>query len=168
MPSGQFPVILAGTDYTAALIQALGIIYMRKDADTPRSNTTTLAADTDLSFTGAANGIYHIVGWVAATGAAIGSGDLKAAWGTPAGASGIWTGLGYATSGTTVNLNAARALASTNPFGVNGATFSAAFIFASVTLTTGGTVSFQWAQNTSSATATTLKGGSWLAAVRSQ
>lgn len=167
MPNGQFPTVLAGQVITAALLQQMPLFYMRKDADTPRSNTTTVAADPDLQFTVVSGGIYHIFGWVTATGAAISAGDLKATVVGPTSSTGIWTMTGYLTSGTTFNLNATRNLASTNAVGVNGATFSSAFVFASVTAGSAGSIQFQWAQNSSNATATTLKAGSWLLALRS-
>lgn len=168
MPSGQFPVILAGMDYTADLIQSLALPWAWKAADLPRSNTTTLASDPDLSIAVAANAAYHVWGWVYATGAAISTADIKLAWSAPSGAAGAWDGLGYSTASTTVSLSSGAGLASSRSFGVNGANFSSVRIEAYVTTTTAGSLALQWAQNTSNATATTLKAGSRLIAVRVQ
>jgi hypothetical protein len=168
MPSSQFPVILAGTDYTAALIQSIVPWTAWKAADTPRSNTTTLANDPDLTVPVVANGSYLFLCLLFATGAAISTGDLKAAFAWPSGGSGKWGSAGFATGSAVPNWNAARTTTATSvPFGVNGAS-SSWMLLGGMLLNgaTPGSLTLQWAQNTSNATATTLQLGSGLLVVR--
>lgn len=169
MPNGQYPAILAGTDYTAGLIQSLAPIWAYKAADSPPATTTTLAADPDLTFPVAANAVYLVFGWVHATGAAIGTGDLKLTLSCPGAATAWWDGIGYSTASTTVALSAAKASGSSSSFGVNGSA-NPSSVRLEMYLSTGSasTLTLQWAENTTNATGTVLKAGSRLLAVRAQ
>jgi hypothetical protein len=168
MPQGQFPQILAGMDYTAALIQSIAPLSAWKAADLPRSNTTTVANDGDLLIPVVANGSYIFLAGLFATGAAISTGDIKVTFTWPSG-SGKWGSAGLATGSAVPNWNGARTSSGATPvgFGVNGASSSTAWIFGTLLNgATPGNLQLQWAQNTSNATATTLQAESFLAAIR--
>lgn len=167
MPQGQFPTVNAGTNYTASLIQSLAVIWARKDADTPRSNTVSPAADPDLLIPMVANGIYLIIGYLFATGASISTGDILANFTGPAGSVLSYTLSGWSTASTsTVTLSPARNSGNVAN-GVNGTTPSPVQVqaWAACGVTAGNFV-LNWSQNSSNATATTLKRGSWLIAIR--
>lgn len=168
MPSGQFPAVLAGTILSAALLQEIAPWTAWKSADTPRSNTTTLANDPDLSVPVVANGSYLFLCGLFAAGAAISTGDLKVTFTWPAGGNGKWWSAGFATASATPNFNVARtASGSTVAFGVNGASSSGAILLGSLLNgSTAGSLTLQWAQNTSNATATTLQANSGILVVR--
>lgn len=167
MPQGQFPTVNAGQDITALLLQLLALPWAYKAVDTPRSNTTTLAADPDLGIPMAAAGNYFFVGALYATGPAINTGDLSVAFTWPTGSAAWWATLGYNVSAATPNLNAVRtASGAPSGIGVNAAAGTLAIIVGRCQASTAGNFQLEWAQNTSNATATVLKGGSWLVAIR--
>lgn len=131
-----------------------------KTADTARSSVTATAADPDLTFSVAANSKYLIelviLGQTSATP------DFKYALTVPAGATmkGTWhyeddttsikgTGTGLPLTG---NI---QVTTSPTPFSVVSKIYL-------VTAGTAGTFSFDWAQNTSSGTATTVRAGSYI------
>jgi hypothetical protein len=171
MPQGQFPTILAGQDITALLLQLLALPTAWKAADTPRSNSATLAADSDLLVSMAANGNYFFAGVLFATGATIGTGDLSVAFTWPAGAAGAWSGWGFAqqTGTATASANAARsASGAAINFGI-GTTLTPVLLAGSVQNgATAGSLQLEWAQSISNSTATTLKARSALFAIRTQ
>jgi hypothetical protein len=167
MPQGQFPVILPGMDYAAALIQSLASITAYKAGDTSRSNTATPAADPDLTLPVAANATYLVFGYVFATGAAISTADIAITFTGPAGSAFHYTTLGYSTAAiATLAMSAARTSGNAAQ-GVNGSAASPILILAEITTSgTPGSFALNWAQNTPNATATVLKAGSRLAAIR--
>lgn len=168
MPQGQFPATLAGMAFTAAFIQQFAPITAWKAADTPRSNTVTLANDSDLLIPMVANGNYIFAAVLFATGPAIGTGDLSVAFTWPAGAACAWGSAGLNSASAVPNWNGARnTSASSVAFGVNGASLSWALIAGSCQ--NGGTVGnlqLEWSQNASNSTATTLKQRSGMFALR--
>lgn len=167
MPQGQFPVILAGADLTAALLQQLADVTAYKAADTSRSNTTTPTADPDLTIPVVANASYFVFGYVFATGAAISTADIAFTFTGPTGSTFHYTTLGYSTTAiTTLAMSAARTSGNAAQ-GVNGSAASPVLILAEITTSsTAGNFALNWAQSTSNATATVLKAGSRLAAIR--
>jgi hypothetical protein len=139
-----------------------------KDVDQSYSSDTTLNDDTVLKFTAEANSRYAVELFAVVSGVA--GGDVRIAWGVPSGASGTRSVFGPATSITnrnnaTVNLGAytfsgeiGYGLASAEP----GAPVSIQERFIITTSATGGTVVFRHAQNTSNATATIIRGSSYM------
>jgi hypothetical protein len=143
-----------------------------KGSDTSRASTTTVSADPDFVFGNASDivngGTYRITGYLVYTGAAIGTGDLKL---------GLYVTGGSVTAGSNwftfsaPTITSANNLQATAPtFGNNGAygtpntgnnvggPFMATFNVSSANTQ----ISLEWAQNTSNATATTIRAGSWM------
>jgi hypothetical protein len=158
----------AGSKIPASSLLAMEPQVVFKGADTQRASTTTVASDPDLSISGLAAGTYVLEGLIVYSGAAINTGDLKITvtatsgsvlvntnwWGLVAppttgvnnlqGVSSTFgTSFAYGTPGTNNNLN-----------GALRGVFQAGVANTAITV--------QWAQNTSNATATTLRAGSWM------
>lgn len=158
---------LAGQKLRAADLNDLFPVLCRATADTSRTSSTTLLNATGLAATLEANTAYLIDGYLAYDAGE--TGDLRAAFSIPAGASGHWSmlGIGTGTTGSIGDTSAVRASALTTAIAVGG---SAAFSSALVALPRGyvllggtaGAVQLQFAQNTSSGTPTTIRAGSWL------
>lgn len=170
MPQGQFPVTVAGMAFTAALIQSIAPITAWKAADTPRSNTVTLANDSDLLIPMAANGNYIFAAFLFMTAATIGTGDLAVAftWPTATGALCSWGSAGLNSASAVPNWNGARNTSgSLVALGCNGASLTWALLAGSCQNGgTAGNLQLQWSQNVSNATATTLKARSAMFALR--
>jgi hypothetical protein len=137
-----------------------------KTTTTSRASTTTLTADPDFTASVASAGTYMFELMLQCSGAALNSGDIKLLVqysGTVT--SGTWQGIGMSTSGTTNIQNNGGSVVSSGgvsqPFGVAGASFSGIFVSGGIVAGTSGTLSLLWAQNTSSATATNVRLGSW-------
>jgi hypothetical protein len=143
-----------------------------KGSDTSRASTTTVSADPDFVFGNASDlvngGTYRITGYLVYAGAAIGTGDIKL--GLYASAGSVTAGSNWFTfsAPTTTGINNLQATAPA--FGNNaaygtpgagnnvGAPFMATFNVSSANTQ----ISLEWAQNTSSATATIIRAGSWM------
>ena len=156
-------------DDLLALVDRIQIV--RKSADENVISSTTLQNDDHLLFTAVAGQTYsgEVVCFFTTSSSAI---DAKVGFSFPAGTmsfganamdpavgagvigSGIWGAFSSATSGTSA-LGVGVASADT--------IVRVPFTFL---CTTGGTVNFQWAQNTSTATNMTLKAGSSIQAIR--
>lgn len=148
--------------------------FVYKTVDTPRNNTTTTVADPDLQFTVAANAVYTMEGFIIVSGdAGSGQGRINLDWSAPTLATGKWTGTlvdGNATGEPTAirqfanDLTAARG---SSTYG-SAAGSEVGIILRGIleTANAAGTYSFDWAQITSDAAATTVKAGSWLALTR--
>lgn len=164
----QYPTIAAGQRVTAALLQSLLPWEIIKPADTQQASTTALVADPDLQFSGLAIGTYTIEGLLLYTGAAIGTADLKAMMSATVGAvsSGpSWWNLIAPTTGAANALqDVATPFGTSFAYGTPGPTNNlGGQLKASFQVTTANTtVALSWAQNTSNATATTIKAGSYL------
>jgi len=131
-----------------------------KASDTTRTNTTTAAADPDLTFT-VASGAHTLECYLMITVGATGNTPgFKAGFvAINAGvtpqflANGSNNGAGYVVSG--------NADGTAQQFTTAGSTVSLATVSVGWTAGSGGTASVNWAQVTSSGTATTLKAGSY-------
>lgn len=137
-----------------------------KTATTSRASTTTLADDPDFVLTLPSAGTYLFEAMLQCTGAALGSGDIKTLIrysGTIT--SGTWQGIGMSTSAATNIQNNGGSIANSGGvsqvFGVNGAAFSGVLISGGLVAGSSGTIGLQWAQNTSVATSTNIRLGSW-------
>lgn len=134
-----------------------------KAADTSRSSTTTLADDADLTFAVTANSKYLVRFALIVTGGA--TEDFKFALGGPASyqpSGSVWMNPGNTTtiSGDDApNNNVAETIVLACHATEPGSIFWDGYV---TTSGTAGTFSIMWAQNTSGATATLLKAGSYL------
>lgn len=160
----------AGSEIAGSTLNLMLPKYVSKSAATVRASTVTATADPDLTFTFAAAdvGSYALEGFLSCTGAAISLGDIKIGFSYSAGIpTGTWMGTGTDTTAITNARNMGRSFdGTTQPFGVNGANFSLVLVTGQITISAAGTLSLVWAQNTSVATATNIRGGSWLKLTR--
>lgn len=168
MAANQYPNILSGQDLTADILNA-GLPYtVWKTGNTTRTSNTTLADDPDLILALVANASYSFDMFLPVTGAAIGTGDIKVAVnysGTSGG--GTWEGFGMATTAVTSYHSAGQSLGvNAQAYGINGLSFGALRISGMIFTTTSGNLSLQWAQQTSNATGTNLRVGSYLRVFR--
>jgi hypothetical protein len=144
--------------------------FKRRSSDLSRASTTTLAADTQLTFSVDANSTYVLDGFLVYSG----PGDFFMGWSVPAGTAGLWTGIGN--GGTVVSANGsggtqtdaastwgytvkteAGDLTTTRSFGGVGGNLYAIQIRATVRVgATAGTLALTWSQGVSNATPTTL------------
>jgi hypothetical protein len=135
------------------------------------TSSTTLVNDTQLFLPVAANAQYFFLLYLSYDGGTQGSSDLKFQFTGPSGGNASFSYLYYPTSGGVgANTNIARTtnLSTPVPIGTDGAgvLLVAYMIGTLTTASTSGTLQFQFAQNTSSATATTVHTGSALIAHR--
>lgn len=121
-----------------------------KVTDETKTSDTTLANDGALIYSAAANKIIRLHANIRVT-VASATPDIKMTWVGPAGATGWWVETYWTTNDGDLGVNNAPGLST-----------YAVFIYDVTVITdaTPGTVAFQWAQNTSSADATTVKAGS--------
>ena len=192
--AGNAIVARAGTDSIASMAAASATILARigtlgfyamadistimdvveriKSADQSKSLDTTLANDAtggggeSLVVPLTDYGVYFVEGWISYTSGT--APDFKAAWTVPAGASLKLNVFGLVGDGT-------AALRVGQVYGTSGAALAIAtggneeqlnfrgWVSLDVTA---GDLAFQWAQNTSSATATTVKANSFMRAMR--
>jgi hypothetical protein len=152
--AGEVPILQA--DNTLAFGDAGGgATVVRKSADESVSSSITLQDDDALLFAVAANEVWVFEASILYT-AASATPDLKFTWAAPSGASGWYLAGGSTnpTIGLGVESNTA-ADTTVRVFKYVGYVANGA---------TAGSVKFQWAQNTSSADATTVKAQSYIVA----
>ena len=157
----------AGQRLTAGVLRSALGLRARKAADTGRSSAstgTTLTADPDLTLAVLANSVYLVKFSLLYKGAATGSGDIKLSFTVPSGASlpGGFEGIANPLSVAILPVTAASTL-----FSASNGTGNPLWCMVTATLVTSaaGSLTLNWAQNTSSATATTLMAGSSVEAV---
>lgn len=149
------------------------VLFVRKTANESVTSSTVLQADDHLFIALEANTIYTMLCFIGYVGND--TGDIKFAWGIPAGTTMDWFAIGGdsldagfaagATRGETqffASLNQ-----TTNPTGsidYTASTSSLAVLGIGMVRTTGtaGNLTLNWAQNTSNGTATTVAAGSWV------
>jgi hypothetical protein len=158
------PVFQAGSSITAlALDQFCVPQSVIKPADTSRTSTTTLANDPALVLPVLASATYLFDSYLDYEGGTLGSSDLKLQWNVPSGAAlRYWLG-GLNTSGTNISSNtftdgAAPALGSGGAAVLKGVLMKGTLVMSS----TAGNLQLQWAQNTSSGTATIVHAQSYV------
>lgn len=165
MPNGQLPAYLAGQNAVVSLLQSAVPLVAYKLGDTARASTIVPVADPDLTVPLAVNAFYAVACLLIYTGGTNNASDLEV---TPTAAGATlswWTAAGRDAAALAPLLGTAQ---TGFALGSNGAGSNrAALIFGSVI--TGAAVTaatITWSQNTSNATATTVKAGSWLMAWR--
>jgi hypothetical protein len=135
-----------------------------KNADQNVTSSTVLVNDTALVLTPRINCLYWMELYLNYEGAATGTGDLKGQFTVPAGAALNYSELHNSTATITTVVLGQRASAATFAAGTNGGG-SVQPLYACGTFlmgSTAGNLQFQWAQNTSTATSTTVHAGSVL------
>ena len=166
----KYPSIGVGTRVTSTLLNAmLPDIYL-KTGTTTRTSTTTLADDPDLIVPVEANGIYLIQFWVKYSGTTTSSALIKTGWSVPSGTSFNRQVMGPGSGATDTGADnmsshwGVHGSATAETYGGRGTTGNQLWLMEWATVTVGstaGNVGFQWAQNVSSATGSTVNAGSY-------
>jgi hypothetical protein len=148
--SSSYPTIVAGMTLTSAILQALGArLSAVKGTDQSLSSSTTLQNDSALALPLAGGGVYLIICWLYITGT-----TAKAAF--------TWSGTAAWSPTGGGNVATASGTASTTTLAAGGW-----LLIGLITAASGGdTLQLQWAQSSSSGTATVVKASSVLAALR--
>lgn len=163
----QYPTVLAGQRITAALLQSLVPIHVRKVADTTRASTTVLADDPDLTVQLEANAQYRVTMWIHYS--ALAAAGFQTAWTVPSGATGLrscW-GVGPTPTSTADPLGDGRwgihGFATAASYGTRNSTNQVmAMESGDVTTTNAGTLALQWAQLASNVTGSRVAGRSYM------
>lgn len=160
-----------GGDLSVAGIGQVRFIY--KPAITSRSATTTLANDPDLTMTVAINATYRVEFWILGTSASA-TPNIKTAWTVPASTTGVKfavgptdTASGLVTRFNTNMRSTGHSFTTTCIYQLDGTGVEA--IHESAVITTAGTsgsVTLQWSQGTSNATASSVDAGSYMVVTR--
>lgn len=164
--ANKYPVINAGTTPTVTVLNEMLPLEAMKAGNTSRTSTTALTADPDLVFALEANATYDFEMELLYNGGTNGSSDLKFAFTGPA-------GYGMTLGNISVTIPAGVGIGG----GTQATTFTSGTVGAGnalmtrvtgrlTTSSTAGNLTLTWAQNTSSATATTLTAGSKMRARR--
>jgi hypothetical protein len=163
-----YPAIAAGQRITASLLTSMLPVFVTKAADEPATSSTTLQNDDELFLTLSASATYALDGYLITAGATVTTGDLKIDWTVPSGTTMKYTSFGVVVSSPAVQYEATVNASSTaRPIGTNGSSDMGVPVRAVIiTSTTAGTLQLRWAQNTSSATPTIIRAGSWLRLTR--
>jgi len=161
------PTWSSGQVLTAADVDSWFVpLVAYKTADEAVTSSTTLQNDDDLFVSVAASATYQLIAYFIYDGGTTGSSDLKIGWTFPSGLTMAYGHIGMTTSATITEASVATSSDQTNnpQFGSDGAGQNrAAYLLGTVFVsTTAGTLQLQWAQGTSSGTATHMKKGSWL------
>lgn len=159
----------AGQRLTASALNAAIGLTARKAADTSRSSAntgTTLTADPDLVIAVLANSSYLVTIFLLYKGAATNTGDLKFGFSVPSGATlpGGVIGVANPLAVFTNSMTASSTLVSYS--NGTGNPLWAQVTATLITSSTAGNLVLNWAQNTSSATSTTLMTGSSMQAAQ--
>ena len=161
--------ILAGARLAASAVQGIAPVPGYKGIDEPVTSSAALQNDDALFLPVAANATYLWVCYLSYEGGTQGSSDMKFQFTGPSGATASYTFIYYPTSGgvgANTNISRATGLSSVVTAGTDGAGVKLGLIMIGtlVTSSTPGSLRMQWAQNTSSGTATIVHAGSILAA----
>lgn len=162
-----YPTPLAGQRITATLLRSMQPQTVRKTSDENRQATTTFADDAHLTFAVEANAVYEMDGWIKYF--ADPTPDIKIQFSTPSGTLGEWAwlmpGSGTAATGTvgySIRTETNDVGSSRTGYGTSDSTMFTPISGLWRIGATAGSITLQWAQNTSNATATTLYTDSWL------
>jgi len=170
----KFTVDPAGNTAVAGSLTVSGIgqrVTKRRSSDaTPRANTTSVTADSQITFTVDANATYQIEGVLFYSG----PGDFQMGWSLPSGAAGTWHGLGNGTTvvsgtggggtqqdvtstwGYTLRTESTDIAANRTYGGISSNVFAVHVRGILRVSSTGGTFALAWAQGTSNGTGTVL------------
>ncbi|MFJ4617431.1 hypothetical protein [Streptomyces sp. NPDC088812] len=161
-----WPNLYAGQRATADLLTSMLPLHAAKASSTSRASTTTISADPDLQLPVEANAQYLIHFYFRISGNAAGDMDIQLT--TPAGCTGSYSvtgrlagasaGDGDARTSTRTTFNV-ETLYSTPSTAAAQANHGAGRL---ITGATAGTLSVDWAQNVSNATASVMESDSWM------
>lgn len=161
--------LTAGSVATKALLDDRELLSVVKTANESVTSSTVDQADNHLTLPVAANATYHVSCAFIVSGPT--AADWKYSWTFPAGSTGQQFGHGPGVSVTTVRATEIHArsapLATALGYGTDGSENS--LIRTEVWLTTSGTagsLALTWSQLVSTASATTVREGSWMTAYR--
>ncbi len=162
-----YPTFYAGQRLTAALMASTQPITVVKAADESVTSSTTLQDDNHLILALEANATYVVEGALFYDGQ-FNAGNLKLTWSLPASATIYWAPNAPATGGAAAYASQATTSGnlSVGTYGTGGTKTTASISATVTTAGTAGSMTLRWAQDTSSATATTIYAKSWLRAIR--
>lgn len=145
-------------------VGGVGFPFMRaKASDETVTSSTTVQGDNELTMSLAGSSTYFVEFNLMFS--ALAAGDIKTQWAVPSGASGTRTCIGPGSTATVRDNISGRfgshSFSTDVAYGCESASlFSGAYEYAVVTTTTAGTLTLNWAQASSSATASTMRAGS--------
>jgi len=159
-----YPSIAAGQRITAGLLNSMVPTVLSKAADQSVTSSTTLTADSHLVMAVVANATYVVDGWLMLFGPTPTTGDAKIDFTIPSGATMHYTSGGVVVaSPATQYEDTVNANSTARSIGTNGSTDMGVALHAHVVVgSTAGNVQLRFAQNSSNATATGFRAGSWL------
>ena len=138
------------------------IVTIKKAVAETVTSSTTLQNDDDFLFRAAANTSYEVIIHAVMEGAT--AGDFKWAWTVPSGTTGWHGGTRTNTAGTAINQVISETLTTTLTAGTLGTGAGnrtmARIVGYFVVGSTAGTIQFQWAQNASNGTGTSVRASS--------
>ncbi|MGJ5831438.1 hypothetical protein [Streptomyces ossamyceticus] len=166
-----YPSYAGGQRLRASLLRAALPQTVRKTADTSRAATTTFADDDHLTYTVEANAVYVMDG--ALKYFADNTPDIKVQFTTPSGTLGEWMWLmpgsgtlATGTAGYSIRTETNDVGGSRTGYGTSDSTMFTPISGLWRIGSTAGSITLQWAQNTSNATATVMYTDSWLRFLR--
>jgi hypothetical protein len=164
-----YPPLAAGSKITAALLTSMLPNTVVKGTTTDRTNTTTIANDPDLAGIALGVGTWSVEVLIFATTPTTSTQQLKTQWSF----TGTWNTPIRACFGPGATNSAARTAVTPSTYNGAGSTTDSVYGFAAstgfntvmercdlVVVTVAGTMALSWAQNVSSANATSVKSGS--------
>lgn len=154
--------------YSCQTISPSGIAsVVAKNSDTSRASTTTVTDDPSLQFTSQVAGTYSVEWVVAASGPAT-TANLKIALNCTGSVTvAHWSMSAMDSNGNQASVPdeggcASASFVTSSPIATSGAQTGMNHGFGLVVTSTTGTISIQWAQNTTNVGATVVKQGSWM------
>lgn len=175
MATTRYPTFLTGQRLTADLLTSAQPMWVFKSAVESITSTTTLQNDDELTIAGDAGSwvVEMELAMTASNAGAAGTADVKTAWsvtGTMSPSNRQVTGPSTETGSADNNITSRYGVSGmTTPIAYRARSGSAQFHVrevAAFVATTSWTITLQWAQNTSSATAMTMQPGSYIRADR--
>lgn len=162
-----FVPLYAGSQLTAAEWNEVQPAQIIKPTNQSVTSSTTLVNDNSLFLPVAvANATYVFRSFLIYKGGTQGSSDLKLEWAIPSGATLTCVIAGIGTGGGSF-VGQGFTLSGTVALGTAGSTVCGVLFYGTLVMSsTTGTLQLEWAQNTSSATATTVEAGSLVELVR--
>lgn len=156
--------ISAGARITASAVQGIAPLAVEKAADESVTSSTTLQNDDALLVSVAASATYLFYCYLDYEGGTGGSSDLKFSWSVPTSATLRFSLIGTDASNNTLTATTKSESTSYTLRSAGAATLQAAVMIGTLVVSsTAGTLQLQWAQNTSSGTATKVHAQSFLA-----
>ncbi|MFJ3173799.1 hypothetical protein ACIPJK_23870 [Streptomyces roseus] len=162
-----YPTPYAGQRATADLLASMLPISVVKAADESVTSSTALQDDNHLILPMEANATYIVEGALFYDGQ-FNAGNLKLTWTLPTSATIYWAPNAPALGGAAAYASQATTTGtlSVGTYGTGGTKTTASISATVITAATAGSMTLRWAQDTSSATATTIYAKSWLRAIR--